>query len=105
MPKEERDGESPASAQQAREAASEPRRPILELVDRIHKEKNDGPHATYQNLYLELYTRYGKAGVLQQIDQYTARYHRKGNRQDLVKIIHWTILLDECEGQPRKESQ
>ena len=98
-------GASLACAEQARKAASEPRPTILELVDRIHKEKNDGPHATYQNMYLGLYTRYGKAGVLQQIEQYTVRYHRKGNRQDLVKIIHWTILLDECEGQPRKESQ
>lgn len=71
---------------------------LRQAIDALRTVKNDGPTAAYANLYEELYRHYGKAGVLQQVDQYCVRYQRKGDRADLVKAALWLELLDELEG-------
>lgn len=74
------------------------RRTLREEITALRAMKNDAPGAAYANLYRELYRHYGKAGILQQVDQYCIRYQRKGDRLDLIKAALWLELLDELEG-------
>ena len=70
---------------------------LRQEIDALRLGKNNGPSAAYANLYRELYRHYGKAGILQQVDQYCIRYQRKGDRLDIIKAALWLELLDEME--------